>query len=288
MSHSLRLGPILVLLACTRAGAQQADTITLSGGAEHIDLSRFAPHVVAATQVVTKNGSVVRSSSFTNRWTVEDAGGAPAIRLTIDSPAGGPAASSFHYDFLFDRRTTLPLKATQRFGSGRAVDATMQGVRVTGLVQPERDAQPQPFDVSLESPSYLAGVVDFTLAAVRDWRGVVVRVPVFGLPSAQRHTQWLTFRATRTDSARVGGRMLRVTVIEGDGPSRDEIWLVNEPPYELAWIQHNADGSVTRLEQALVIDPAPAPDEPHGPRAHRNHRLAPCHRTAARPRPAAP
>jgi hypothetical protein len=234
-----------------RLTQRAADTVTLyPNRADGVDTHAFAPHLVAAEQAVTKGDSLLRASKWTNDWSVTESNGTPFIRLRIDTYPGD--ANDFHADILFDRRTTGIVHGRQDFSTGRTLDFDIDGAHVTGLSRPATDSSLQPVDFVLDAPSFLASVVDFTVSSVPHWDHVVVRVPIFDLGKSQRKTQWATYRMTGTDTIRVGGHIVHARVVEGEGTTRDKLWLIDEPPYVPLWVRYFPDGSVATLKQALV------------------------------------
>jgi len=116
--------------------------------------------------------------------------------------------------------------------------ADVNGAHVTGRTQSGRDAESVVFDFTLDTPSYFFPFLD---AAVN---------------------------ATVPD-IRVKGRKVDAWIIEEDGQVHykvRKIWLIKEPPYFPLDLRYLPDGSVRRVEQALVREhPEAAKESGHGP-----------------------
>jgi hypothetical protein len=247
----LRSLVLATLLPASLLGAQRADTVVLSPTSSvGIDIRGFKPHQTADALVITKGDSVVRSSKWINNWYIARWRDKPIIQLLIDTYPGD--RNAYHLDVAFDGKTTGVLHNIQQAASGRWLDVDLVGPRVTGQSRLARDSAVQPVDFTLDTASYLAPVMDFTVGAVARWNGVVVRMPAFDMAPAQRKTVWHTWRLVGTDTVRVGERVVRARIVEDDVATRDRLWIIDEPPYVTRWTKSLPDGSTWTLTQAFV------------------------------------
>jgi hypothetical protein len=139
---------------------------------------------------------------------------------------------------VLDLKTLAQVHREERDGRGNVLMADVNGAHVTGRTQSGRDAESVVFDFTLDTPSYFFPFLD---AAVN---------------------------ATVPD-IRVKGRKVDAWIIEEDGQVHykvRKIWLIKEPPYFPLDLRYLPDGSVRRVEQALVREhPEAAKESGHGP-----------------------
>jgi len=145
--------------------------------------------------------------------------------------------------------------------------ADVNGAHVTGRTQSGRDAESVVFDFTLDTPSYFFPFLDAAVNATVPHDGEIFKIPTFDFSTRRR--EWHTYRVSGRDHIRVKGRKVDAWIIEEDGQVHykvRKIWLIKEPPYFPLDLRYLPDGSVRRVEQALVREhPEAAKESGHGP-----------------------
>ena len=229
------------------------DTVTLTIDNPIMDGTRvYKPHLVSVVDSLTKNGVVLQSNRATLDTFVTQRNGSPVLRLLSESGPEG-TEPDLHTEALLDLKTLAMLHYEERGGSGTTLTADVYGAHVTGRTQSGHGADSLPFDFTLDTPSYFSPFVGLAINATTLRNGEVVKIPTFDF-SAHK-TEWHRYRVSGRETMRIQGRKVSAWIIEEDseGPHKaHKIWLIKDPPYFPLELIYLPDGSIRRLERALV------------------------------------
>ncbi len=225
------------------------DTTTVSVGAAFVDGRIYRPHVARVVRSVTRAGRITEQATFTNDLSIAQRDGSPVIVIRTQADSGVPDPT-WGLETVLDRRT-MALRHWAMHSARRSITLDVDGAHLTGSAT-RPDSGSSPIDLTLAEPAYLDGVLDATIGAVSLRPGLVLRVPTFGIEAANRRTTWRSFRVAGRDTVSIGGRRVPAWIVEGDAPTHDRIWLVDEPPYMTRWMSELPDHAVEQFDQTLI------------------------------------
>ncbi len=142
-------------------------------------------------------------------------------------------------------------------GSGRAINADVEGARIRATMRPNRDTPGNATDVTISTPAYMFSFLGAAIGATSLIEpGRTFRLPTFDIsPAAPSKADWHTYKAIRRDSVNVQGHWAKAWIVgEEEQPTyiKREIWLTEEPPYLPLGLTYFRDGRVQRFESILL------------------------------------
>lgn len=245
---------IVCLAAPQRIVAQTRDTITLTVGHPSVDGTIYKEHWASAETSLLRDGNVVHSNSYRNHTYVTVWHGHP-VCIVESIPTPGEGDQKFYGKTVLDQKSTALLHIETRDGTGRVLNADVDGTHVTGTFRASQSAPEEHLDFTLETPSYYVPFIDAAVGASPMREGQVWRVPAFSFGPTARKTKWHTLRVIGRESESAGQGMAGAWIVEDEtGPAK--IWITMDPPYLPQVLQTLPDGSVSRFASQLIPSPA--------------------------------
>lgn len=236
---------------------QARDTVRLEVGSPLVSGRLFAPHaarVRVRVGTATEEGPV--TAEWTNELTISDSAGRRihqwVTKGTQFPPNGSPVTWELRQHY--DAETMAPYAIVSRSSTGAAMDLAINGREVRGTRRAAGSAEPQPVNLTLQQPGWVASASDLVplAAGLRD--GAVMIAPLWGpsMPDSELRVFAVLARVTipvegtpvqawKVEERRHADRVLLATW-----------YLLNESPYMVYGEVPLAGGRIQRMSEVAI------------------------------------
>jgi hypothetical protein len=245
----------LALATLALAAGAPTDTLWLTVGSPEVHSSRFVPHA-ARVRVRVGEGEGRLVSEWTNELTLGDSAGRPIHRwvtLGTQYPQNGEPLT-WDLRQTFDAETMAPLSYVSTSSTGASLTLRIDGQRVTGTRITAASPAPQPVEMTIERPGFMAGASDLVPLAVGLSRGAVMVAPLWSPNMATSELRVFTV----LDQVRITVEGTEVTAWKvTEHRYADRAWLadwylLDETPYMVYGETRQADGQLRRMSEVAI------------------------------------